>query len=240
MHMTQQLKLHWALWVVLVLIVASGVLAIHLSSGRRVSIDLSPNKTVDVSFFRLLPHALNLSLSFNRANWEDKRPELGDFTSKGRPWQESGFLEFPQPGAPIRLLIRAKDKEVVYEALPAGGYNGTTKSRDLVPFVDDGDSGRFQWPPNNSLKPILPSGNSTITISVLEVGPQLIGEKVNLFVDSPISFKTAAPGYEFLWWFFFWPVYAFLLASYGLLLLVKSLRRSNSRVASLEEDTPSS
>ena len=228
--MTIGLRSQWILWVVLVATVLAGVIADDLSSAKLVTLELRPNTSVVVDVFRPLPHALNLSLIFNRANWEDKRPELGDSQTKGGAWQETGYLEFPRPGVPIKLLIQGEDNEAIYEALPAGSYNANTKGRDLEPFVDDGNPNRIPWPPIHSLKPVLPSGYSTIKISVLEVGAELLGEQATLIVESPVSFKSTAPGYGFLWWFMFWPLYALLLIIYGAILFWMSLRSKDSNL----------
>lgn len=238
--MTFGLKIQWMLWVSLVVIVLTGVITVDLSSGREVSLELRPKTSVVVNQFRPLPHALNLHFRFNRAGWEDKRPELGDYQQVG-DWNETGFLEFPRPGAPIKLLIRGKNSEAIYETLPAGSYNANTKGRDLVPFVDDGNPNRIPWPPNNSLRPVLPSGHSTIEISVLEVGSELVGEQATLIVDPPVSFKSTAPSYGFLWWFMFWPLYTLFLIVYGAVLLWMSVRSKGSnpkaRIASPENES---
>ena len=232
--MSRRLKIHWALWSILVVLVAAGVLADDLSSAKLVTFELRPKASIDVSVFRPLPDVLRLSLRFNSTEGQ-KRPELGDYARTGRDWRESGFLEFPKPGAPIKLLVRGEGKEIVYEALPASAYGAATIRRDLVPFVDDGNPNRFQWPPNLALRPSLPSGYSTFNISVFEVEPQLVNEQAILIIGSPITFKTVAPGYGFLWWFMFWPLYALILVGYGVVLIWQT-KCHNSPNTAFERD----
>ena len=231
--MTLGLRIQWIFWVSLVVIVSAGVITVHLSSGTSIALELRPRASAVVTQFRPLPHALDLHISFSRAGWEDKRPELGDYQHRGN-WKEAGFLEFPRPGAPIKLMIRGENSAAIYEALPSGSYNEKTKGRDLVPFVDDGNPSRFPWPPKSFLRPELPVGYSTTEISILEVGKELEGEQATLVVSSPVSFKSTAPGYGLFWWFMLWPLYLFLLVPYGATLFWMSVRRrvSNPEAAS--------
>lgn len=227
------LKIHWVVWTILVIVVATGVLATALSSGKFVTIELQPKAAIDVSVFRPLPDKLRLLLRFNSAEGQ-KRPELGDYATTANP----GFLEFQNPGVAIRLLVRGEGKEFIYEALPASAYGGTTIDRDLVPFFDDGNPNRFQWPPNLALMPSVPSGYSTFNITVLEVGQPLVGEQVTLLIKSPIGLKSTAPGYDFLWWFMFWPLYALFLVVYGVELLGRSVRSHNTNIATKSDISP--
>ena len=222
--MTRRLRTHWVIWSSLVLIVATGAIISSLSSSPTItSIELAPNASVNVSVFRPLPEAIRLSMEFERPKGQ-KRPELGEYTYRG-DWRRTGFLDFANPGAPIKLLVLGEGKEVIYEAMPAGSY-GTTIGRELVPFVDDENPNRFQWPPNLTLRHSLPVGYSDFIITVQEVGSQLKGEKVKIIIEPPVTFKTVAPRYGYIWWFIFWPLYALPLLAYGLVLLWRSLRHS--------------
>ena len=227
------LKIHWVVWTILVIVVATGVLADTLSSAKLVTIELQPKATIDVSVFRPLPDKLRLLLRFNRTEGQ-KRPELGDYATTANP----GFLEFQNPGVAIKLLVRGEGKEFIYEALPASAYGGTTIDRNLVPFFDDENPNRFQWPPNLALMPSVPSGYSTFNITVLEVGQPLVGEQVTLLIKSPIGLKSTAPGYEFLAWFMFWPLYALFLVVYGVELLGRSVRSHNTNIATKSDVSP--
>lgn len=216
------MRTHWVVWSSLVLVVATGAIISSLSSSPTItSIELVPNASVNVSVFRPLPDAIRLSMAFERPKGE-KRLELGEYTHR-EDWRRTGFLDFNNPGAPIKLLVLGEDKEVVYEAMPAGSY-GTTIGRELVPFVDDGNPNRFQWPPDLTLRHYLPAGYSDFIITVQEVGSQLKGEKVKIIIEPPITFKTVAPRYGYIWWFIYWPLYALPLLVYGLVLLWRSIR----------------
>lgn len=116
------------------------------------------------------------------------------------------------------LKVQGAANVADYEAMPASGFGQYHTSRDLVPRVADGDALRFQWPPDNEARTVLPAGRSTVKITVLEVGPTLAGEKVKVGIVPPLSFKHFMPGYGFLSWFYFWPVYGFFLALYAVFL----------------------
>ncbi len=220
----RRLRTHWIVWSSLVIVVGTGAIISSLSSSPTItSIELVPNASVNVSVFRPLPDAIRLSMEFERHKGQ-KRPELGEHTYRG-DWRQTGFLDFPNPGAPIKLLVRGEGKEVVYEAMPAGSY-GTTIGRTLIPFVDDENTNRFQWPPDLTLRHNLPAGYSDFVITVQEVGSQLKGEKVDIIIEPPVTFKTVAPRYGYIWWFIFWPLYALPLSVYGLVLLWGSIRHS--------------
>lgn len=219
-RMTRGLKIHWTLWITLVILVATSALIDDATSAKSITMVLRPKESVTVSVFRPLPHTLNLIFGFNQIN-ERRASGQGD-------WQKTGFLEFSEAGVPIKLLARRDDQEVIYEAMPANSfaYNAKMIGRDLVPFVEDGNPRRFNWPPNAALALPLSVGISTLNITVLEVGEQLLGEQVTLIIESPITFKTVAYGYGWLWWFMFWPVYALLLTVYGAILLWKTTRKA--------------
>tara|TARA_R110001606_G_C15387987_1_gene651155 strand:+ start:723 stop:1250 length:528 start_codon:yes stop_codon:yes gene_type:complete len=160
------------------------------------------------------------------------RPELGEYTYRG-DWKKTGFLDFINPGVPIKLAVHGEGKEVIYEAMPAGSY-GITIGRDLVPFVEDENPSLFRWPPDLTLRHHIPAGYSEFVITVKELGSQLKGEKATIIIEPPVTFKTVAPRYRYIWWFIFWPLYALLLSIYGLVLLWHSIR--NSPNTALERD----
>jgi hypothetical protein len=205
-------------WGSLVFIVAASTAVYFLSSSPTIaSITLVPNESIDLSVFRPLAHGMNLSLGFEKHR-EQKRPELGDQAHRG-DWRKNGFVEVVDPGLPVKLLVRGKGKNVIYEAMPANWQGGTTAWRILLPYVDDGNPNRFPWPPDLTLRHELPPGYSHFIITVQEVGDQLIGEKTRIMIEPPVSFKSHAPGYGYIWWFEFWWLYAAVLLIYGFVLL---------------------
>lgn len=227
--MTRRLRTHWVIWGSLVLILVCGSVLCSISSSRSTaSIELVPNASIDISVFRPLPDALRLSLRFDRLK-EQQRPELGRSTYRG-DMKKTGYIEYVDPGAPIKLLVNCEGKSVVYEAEPAGSYSATTIGRNLVPFVDDGNPNHFPWPSVLALRHQLPAGSSHLTVTVLEVGNQLLGEKAKLIVEPPVTLKEVAPSYGYIWWFMFWPLYAPLLLIYCLVLVWQSQQTLSNRV----------
>ena len=213
--MSRKLKIHWVVWLVLTLTVAAGTTAFFLSTTpTRVDLDLVPDAGADVSVFRLLPGFFSLSLYFETKG--NLRPELGSFEHYEKP----RALEFPNPGATVKIQVSVRESRTTYvfEAMPAGSF-GQKIGRDLVLFIDDGDPHRFPWPPNRESLPVLPKGTSHLHVSVLEVGHPILGERVELFVSPPLSFKSYMPGYGLLAFFFLWPVYVGALFVYAAVLL---------------------
>ncbi len=96
--------------------------------------------------------------------------------------------------------------------------------RILVPYVDDRNPDLFPEQKNSTQLLNIPAGNSELTIIVLEAGRSLSGERVDVLIHPPISLKHIALGYDFLSWFFFWPIYALVLVIYGAI-LIRSYRR---------------
>ncbi len=201
---------HWIALAVLSLLVLAGALAVHVSSSPTgVEIALIEGQTAQVPVFRLLPDASRMTLKFQRTHGQE-RPELGYYSNKSGP----GYIEFASPGEPIIIHVRGPYSSAEYEASPATGYSDQHFSRDLDVRDHDGNPNRFAWPPNNASRPTLPAGWSTVELTVVSVGESMAGEVVRAVVEPPLSFKSSMPGYGFLWWFFFWPVFALPLACY--------------------------
>jgi len=223
--MTFTLQMHWAIWTTLVVIVVTGGFLDSSSSPSAVTLELRPNASIAVSVFRPFPDKLRLGLRF-KDSMKQKRPELGKY-QHNQDYEKKGYLEFAEPGEPIKLKVSRKGKDVIYEAEPASAHGEMDSYRALYPFVDDGNPHRFPYPPNIALSQKIPAGNSTFNISVLEVGPKLIGEKVTLIFIQPNSGKNMSmdPGYRFLGWFILWPLYVLLLFVYFTVLAWKSSPR---------------
>ena len=219
--MTQKIKFHWWLWLFMILIVISGAALYELSSSPHlVELQLKPKEETKINVISVLNQTLRASLLFKQP--DIRRPELGKYTTLGDR-KKSGILEFVEPGEAIKLLIRSNDKEMIYEALPAGN-RGKVISRDLVPFIDDNNPNQFQWPPNKNLDHILTMGNNTIYVSVIETGKILTNEQVSLIIKPPVTFKMVFSGYGLIWFLRFWPIFVFLLIAYAGILLRHSSR----------------
>jgi hypothetical protein len=231
--MTLKLKIHWLIWFILVLVVASGTAAFFISGSPDIAkISLNPNETIDVPVFRVLSGApLKIAMEFDNPA-RVLRPELGNYRQNNSQggWNVTGKLEFPSPGEPIKLLVRGAGRDVVFEAMPARN-EGKKIVRELVPYVDDGNPQVFQWPLNPALESNLEAGSTILNLSVVEVGKDVAGETVSIIVIPPITYKWLASQYVALAWLFLaWPLYVLLLIGHGFLLLRFSSPRWNSNL----------
>lgn len=235
--MTRRLKIHFALWCVLSIIVAIGALAFDLSSSPTfASLVLRPGESTDISVFRVFPEKVRIELGFKNAT--PLRPELGSHANMNGQ-KRTGVLEFPNPGEPIKLLLRNKASEVICEAWPGSSFSGGGKrtGRILVPYVNDGNPNLFPEPSNPTELMDIPAGNSKLTIIVLDAGKSISGERVDVLIHAPISWKNLAPRYGFLEWFLLWPIYVFVLAIYGAM-LIRSYRRHRLNITITMNSTP--
>lgn len=227
--MLHNLRYHWVLWGLLVFLVSSGTAASYLSRlPTSVALPLTPNASVNVSVFRLFPHSLDFYLAFDRHAADGvgplmSRPELGISHTKS-DWRETGYLEFLESGEPIKISVQTRTEGSVFLALPAGGASESAIMREFHPVATGDTKDRVKWPPDNSLRPTLGAGNTTLHFSVIEVGERLSGEQATLVIQAPVGFKATAYNYSFLWWFYFWPFYAAFLAIYGAILLSRTLK----------------
>lgn len=227
--MPHNLRYHWVLWGLLVFLVSSGAAASYLSRlSTSVALPLTPNASVNVSVFRLFPHRVDFHLEFGR-NAPDgvgplmSRPEFGSSTPKS-DWRETGYLEYLDSGEPIKISVQTRTERSVFLALPGGSAGERVILRDFFPVSAGDTKDRMKWPPDITLYPTLGAGNTTLHFSVIEVGERLSGEHVTLVIKSPVGVKSTADNYHFLWWFYFWPFYAVLLAIYGAILLSRTLK----------------
>lgn len=183
----------------------------RMSSSRLVMpLTLTVGESVTFSVFRLFPDTVRISLDFDRKHGL-RRLELGEYTMTRGP----NYIQFRAPGEPVILQVQSPTANAEYEAMPAGAHSHKRISRELVVRESDDNPNRFTWPPDNVARLTLPVGSSEITLRVLEVGTTLASEKVDVVIEPPLSFKSAMPGYSFLWWFFFWPLLSIPLAVYA-------------------------
>jgi hypothetical protein len=217
--MTKKLKIHFAIWIILSLTVAIGGIAADISwTPTFTSLTLRPGESINVPVFRVLPEKIRIELGFK--DIPSLRPELGShryMTGLNR----TDVIGFPNPGEPIKLLLRNETREVICEAWPGDSYRGGGKrtGRTLVPYFDDGNPNLFPFPNNPTQLLNVPMGKSILSISVLEVGKSITGESVDVLIHAPISWKHISPNYGFLSWFSFWPIYVLILAIYGAVLV---------------------
>lgn len=216
----QVLIFHWWLLTILLVVSTVGALIYELSSSPViVPFRLNNNEKVEVSVFRVLPATLQIYLEFTRPS--------GDASGLGSSATRYGGdgLCFLNSGEPIKFVVQGATQVATYEALPNRVVAGPAFERALVPFSDRKNLDRCTWPPDNSLRPILPSGFSTVSITITDVGQGIAGETVSLIVEPPVGFKATASNYTIVWFFMFWPVYAFVLLVYALILVLLSRQR---------------
>ena len=231
--MSSPLKWAWSIFVTLCMLLILGATALHIASyAARARIDLVPGAHVSIPVFRFVQDSPRLSLEFDNPTQAPpstgyflSRPELGEW----RPSQREGTLYFANPGEAVKLRGAGRKHAQVYEALPAGGWGKNRIHRSLTPFLDDGDPTRFRWPPLLPSRSI-PAGRSTLDITVLEVGDAIQGERVTVVVEPPLTFKRGSGGpIDWLWYFYFWPIYALVLGIAGVALAYITRRASAGR-----------
>ncbi|WP_373030021.1 hypothetical protein [Sulfurovum sp.] len=224
MNNTDKDKNLWLVFCILTILVIIGTAA-FLASSKTTKLELSliEGEKIDVKLFRILPHNISLKFIFN-INGRDSRPELGEYKTVGN-WRETGILKFENPGEPIKLLLSNTNQDVIYETMPISGTGATTVSRNLIIYKEDNNPSKFSWPPSADVQYSLDSGINEFQITVLEVGKQLVGEKVSLWIKPPLGFKSYVSSYSFLWYFFLWPLYTFILLVLFILLFIRKRRR---------------
>lgn len=213
--MQSKYKVQWIIWLILVVVVLIGTVLFKISVVvNTVHLKLSPQQTAEVQIFRLFPASLYMQLAFQRIPRE--RPELGKFSTRADSDAQSTQIFFDQPGAPVKLLVQSPEQQMVFEATPVSSHSQDTLRRDLLPYVDDGDPHAMTW--RNRQNFALPSGRTTLKVTVIDVGEKIHGEEIVLEIEPPLSFKWVQENYDVLWWFMFWQFYAGILLLYGAVL----------------------
>lgn len=228
----------WKLWfvgfVVLVILVGGSFLA---NLPYHAPLKLAPGTEVSISVFRFFENIPEITLEFDRPtkpSTPDKsawlRPELGEFGHYDDA-QNHGYIDFPNPGQPIQLLVKSDKISFVAQALPASSY-GLTIGRDMWPLEQNETQYHVRWPrldqPGmNKSNMTLSAGHSTLHITVLEVGELLKGEIVDISIKSPEHINLYSPGffgYAAMMVFTFWGgIIAFFWAALGACLLIVTI-----------------
>jgi len=230
---TAKFKIHLSIWSVLVFAVSAGIAGFYLSTREKtVDLVLQPGASANISILRPFPSTLSSALIFQ---WEGgrERPELGNTKSMGN-FSKTGYVEYPNPGSPVKLKISSAGKSYIYEAKPAK-TNVSPAIRNLTFFVDDGFPNRFQGTPSSNWLHFS-SGISDLHIEVIEVGENILGEKIKLVIYPPLAFMLFTTGYGILWFFYFWPIYTLILIVYAMRLVV--MWRNASDWSPLKNDPP--
>lgn len=221
------LRFGWIVFGSLCVLLLVGSLAWHISSKTETAtLSLQPGARASIVVDRVVRDRPRVSLRFAAPTGAlaSSRPELGEFKTR----QARDALVFANPGASVLVRIEDANTAAIYEALPAGSYGAGFIGRDLVLF-DDGDRGRFRWPPVLPAESI-PAGRSVVHVTVLEVDDAIRGESIAVMLEPPLGFKRGTGGIlDVLHWFWLWPVYVAALLVFGLV-LVAAQRRSRPAV----------
>lgn len=206
------------LWIFLSIFVISGSFSYHISSKKvKEPLKLIPSEMVEVNVFRVFKDVPRLSLEFNLTE-NLETPELGRFVNTGDA-KKNGYLNFLEPGEPVKLKVEIEGEEQIFEALPKANM-GIPQIRYLTPFVEDNNPQQFPWSSNPGLLLELDPGFTTLNVTVLDVGESLRGEHATLTIRPPIGTKIVANNYRMLvYGFILWPLYILFLVVYGLILL---------------------
>lgn len=217
----------WIAWIALSILLAACTLLFQLAVYTpQLPITLSTGQSAEITVWRPWSHPAKFELQFARTPGQ-ARPELGEWVTPTAPANGPAVpsLVFSKPGEPIRILVEADSQQMPMSALPASSSNdGTTVERPLTPWTDS-KPGELTWPPVIQSAVTQAAGKSRYRFTVQEAGPHLQGEKVQVLLLPPLNFKSAQPGYDWLWPLFFWQGFATLLAALGAILLWLSWRQ---------------
>lgn len=220
----------WVVWAMLAGLTAAGTVTNKIASeATSAELQLRHGEELTLPIYRLFPATFSFALIF-ATKPNEPHLELGNWDQPKKT--APSVLVFNNPGEPIliQVTVVATGESQVFEALPAGGTEtSTTKARDFVPYIADGDTKRFSWPPAETSYLKLGKDANTLRFKVVEVGQPIENKTAQLFIDPALSFKSSRAGYSWLWWFYFWPAYALLLAIAAALLVFVRLqgRRRN-------------
>lgn len=220
--MSKILKFNWFILAVLSLIVIFGTVGLNLLRTPEISLVLKKGETAFVDVIRYKPTRLSMEIGHERSN-KNKRPELGEWSSLNKKLSnfKSG-LTFSNPGLSVKILASVNKDKVLYEAMPVSSHSSTTSWRGLNPYIEDGDERHFNGSDKKRLL-LLPFKNH-LKLTVQEVAPELVNEKIKIQIRTPVGFKECMYGYEFWWFFYFWFLYAIILALYLIILLFFTYR----------------
>ena len=229
--MSSRLKVHWICWGALTILFSLTVAAFELSrASHSVELSLKPGATISFSVFRLMRAPLAVGIDFKRNGWADKRPELGNYSHNSN-FRASGYWQFKEPGEPITIRITSDaGMDALFHAMPTSRYSGSDMWRDLVSSEGNDKPDRLPRPPRTDAQ-LLPRGITHLTISVVDVGPTILSENVTFVAEAP------PPGYGWLGWLSFWPLYVVPLAIYGGTLLSVSHRMGGEQRVEVSHGT---
>ena len=231
------LRITWIIWTLLLILLAAGTFLFQLAvKTPKVSITLSVGQSAEVTVWRPWAHSTQFALEFKR-NPDQTRPELGEWVTPAVPANgpSAPSLVFSKPGDTVKILVEVASQQTPLSALPAtsSDNNSSTVERPLTPSSSNDNPSELTWSSAAQSAVTQAAGKSRYRFTVQEVGPHLQGEQVQLLLVPPLNFKSAQPGYDWLWPLFFWPTFAALLAVFGAILLWLSWRQLKTQPIAL-------
>ena len=166
-----------------------------------VPLTLKPGYSTHVDVFHLQSDYVDLDL-WHTYEKDQERPELGTYSHEKRP---QGYY-VDDPGQPVIIQVSTAIDTVIYEAGPQAGRGSLHITRRMTPQAPD-DNPKLFGGPDQPKQATLPRGRSALSFTVLQAGPALLGEEVQLHLEPPLTFKYTSSSYEWLWMFYFWPVF---------------------------------
>lgn len=215
----------WIILMALTLLVFYGENGLKKFHTPSIPIILKEGETAEVTLTRAAPHSLSLEIEHKR-DGRDKA-DLGEWVPNLNSPEND--LVFDNPGPEVRVSATSGNQTVIYETLPVTSQSKEALYRDLTVFIDDNDRHSFPDYMMNKRLP-LKSGKTDVKITIDKVAPELVGELVNINIDSPVGFKATANGYSFWWFFIFAFIYKAILGVYLLVLVIWSLAVFNKRI----------
>jgi len=201
----------WALWLAAMAWFAVGMLRYVPSADATLTpIALTPGQTAHAEVYRIREAPLWMEARFGGPMGR-QRPELGESKTRvGAPDAAPGFAD---PGEPVRIRVRdGRELDVVMVAAARSSASSTHFYRKLWPESHiDG-----VLPETVPSFPKLAKGTSSLTFTVEEIGPTLLGEEIELEISTPIGLKRTAPGWDDVSTFIFWPFIAAILGVWAL------------------------
>jgi hypothetical protein len=201
-------------------VLAGAVLAEVAAHPVISSLHLTDGQELRIHAFRFSQDRVRLSLIF-KGTFLARKAELGEWRTPDTP----DGLRFPEPGAAVSLGVTAVGHQAVYQAYPVSSHGDSQVTRDLFVLPAGVKVGEYRWPPAWKDAVSLSAGWNDLGVKVATVDARLAEEKVTLVLGAPLTFKSAQKGYSWLWWFFFWPVYAPMLMVIGGILAWVSWQR---------------
>lgn len=228
--MTDRLQRHWMIWIILLAIFLTFLVAGQTASTRRVTaLTLQPNVQAQLTVFSPLGHDIYFDLDFARGAAKGNDDSLRSLELGGSRRNGSG-AEMALPGQPI-LVEASLDGEppLRLRATPANRADRFTIGRSLRA---DGIKG-VSFPPDErdgiSALRARPGVNH-VSLRVLQVGNSLRGEVVELVAQPPMQANALQPGYRiFIMAFWLMPVAMLAFVITFLLLLIRSAKPEGYR-----------